>query len=155
MSQHNARVAADPDRALAAVGEAAEIWGGEWQRLGTGGRIELPVTVGIRHGYIEGEVTTARDGDATEVTVHVERSDYNLHWPSFMVLLFGAVGGLGIVAAPFFPALFPLAPAGVILSLAAWFMVASRVRTRAEREFFELVDELLEERAPPGIPPAP
>ena len=62
-----------------------------------------------------------------------------------MRILFGAAGGLILTAWPFYPVLIPLTPVGVLLSLAAWFLVASRVKTRAEGEFFELVAELLAE----------
>ena len=79
-----------------------------------------------------------------------ESSRYRLHFASFFVLLMGALGGLFLVVVPFFPALMPLIPAGILLSLAAWFLVVARVRTRGSVEFLELVRELVE--APP-LPP--
>lgn len=104
--------------------------------------------MGIRHGWLTAQVSTAAgDDDATDVTLHVEKADTRLHWPSLFVLLFGALGGLALVVAPFLPGLLPLAPVGVVLSLAAWFMVVARIKTRAEREFFELVGELAQPAA--------
>ena len=79
---------------------------------------------------------------------HVQDSNHRLHVAGLAVLLFGAAGGLILVAWPFYPVLLPLTPVGAILSLAAWFLVASRVKTRTEGEFFDLVTELLERNEP-------
>jgi len=62
-----------------------------------------------------------------------------------MILIFGAVGGLLLVVAPLVPALFELIPAAIVLLVAAWFMVASRLRTRGPDDFLELVESMLEE----------
>ncbi len=152
--EHRVKVRASAERALEATAEAADIWGGEWQYRGTSGYLTLPVSVGIRHGVLRGEVSARELSDESEVIFHVEDSSHRLHSAGLVVLLFGALGGLILVAWPFYPVLIPLIPVGVVLSLAAWFLVASRVKTRAEGEFFDLVEELLErdEGQDPGPP---
>ena len=142
--EHRVKVRASAERALEATAEAADIWGGDWQYHGTSGTLTLPVSVGIRHGVLRGEVSARQLNDEAEVIFQVQESSHHLHTAGLAVLLFGAFGGLILVAWPFYPVLIPLTPAGVILSLAAWFLVASRVKTRAEGEFFDLVTELLE-----------
>lgn len=148
MNEHRVELEGTPSRALEAVEEATELWGGDWQQSGTGGRLILPVSAGIRHGHVVGQVSTQRRGEASEIALQIERTHYELHWPSLVVLLIGAAGGILIVVAPFFPPLFPLVPAGILVSLAAWFLVVSRVRTRGSIEFLELVSELVA-----GVPP--
>ena len=150
--KHRVTVRASARQALEATAEAAEIWGGDWQYNGTSGTLILPVSVGIRHGVLRGEVSARELGDDSEVIFRIEDSNHRLHTAGLAVLLFGAAGGLILVAWPFYPVLLPLTPVGAILSLAAWFLVASRVKTRAEGEFFDLVTELLQ-RDEPGRKP--
>ncbi|MEE2775788.1 MAG: hypothetical protein VYE73_03375 [Acidobacteriota bacterium] len=150
MSELQVELEGSLDEALEAVGEAADLWGGEWQRLGTGGQLILPVSAGIRHGHIAGQLSTKKRSGQVELELFPERTYYRVHLPSLMVLLFGAIGGLFIVVVPFFPALFPLVPAGILLSIAAWFLVVARLKTRGVSEFFELVRDLVE--TPPGPP---
>ncbi|MDX1385246.1 MAG: hypothetical protein R3190_16455 [Thermoanaerobaculia bacterium] len=147
MGDPTAELDGSPEEVLRAVGEAVDLWGGEWRRLGTGGRITLPITAGVRHGFLAGELSTRARSDKVEVTIQPETTFYRLHWPSIVVLALGAAGGLFIVVVPFFPSLFPLVPAGMLLSVAAWFLVVSRLHTRGAPEFLELVADLL--KAPP------
>lgn len=142
-TQHRVEIEADVPLALEAVADAAEMWGGDWERQGEGGRLTIPVSAGVRHGHVSGQISTRPQGRVSEVVLHVESVHYQLHWPSLAVLLFGAVGGLLIVVAPFFPPLFPLVPAGVILSLAAWFLVVARMKSRGSPEFLAFVGELV------------
>jgi hypothetical protein len=131
-----------PAEALEALEEASEIWGGEWERLGNGGKLTLPVSAGLRHGHVLGEVSAERRGRGSALAFRIEQIHYRLHVPAIVILLIGAAGGLLVVAAPFHPPLFALVPAGTILSLAAWFLVVSKLRTRGSAEFFALVAEL-------------
>ena len=131
-----------PAEALEAVEEASQIWGGEWERLGNGGRLTLPVSAGLRHGHVKGEVSAERRGRGSALAFRIERIHYRLHVPAIVILTVGALGGLLVVFAGFHPPLFQLVPAGTIVSLAAWFLVVSKLRTRGSAEFFALVAEL-------------
>ena len=140
--QHRVEVSGDTSEALKTVAEAAEIWGGEWQSRGSGGTLWIPVSAGLRRGFLSGEVSAQRVGNRAELVFHVDKCHYQLHVAAVVVLLMGAIGGLLLVAWPFYPALLPLTPAGLILSLVAWFLVASRLRTRGPEDFLELLVNL-------------
>jgi hypothetical protein len=131
-----------PSEALEVLEQASQIWGGEWQRQGNGGTLTLPVSAGLRHGHVKGEVSAERSGRGSALAFRIERIQYRLHVPAIVILVVGAAGGLLVVFAGFHPPLFELVPAGTILSLAAWFLVVSKLRTRGSAEFFALVTEL-------------
>ena len=131
-----------PAEALEALEEASQIWGGEWERVGNGGTLTLPVSAGLRHGHVTGEVSAERRGRGSALAFRIERIHYRLHVPAIVILSIGALGGLLVVFAGFHPPLFQLVPAGTIVCLAAWFLVVSKLRTRGSAEFFALVEEL-------------
>ena len=140
--EHRVELDATPAEALAAVEQASEIWGGEWQRDGSGGMLTLPVSAGLRHGHVHGRVTTEPRGARSALAFHIERIYYQLHVPAIVILLVGLFGGLLVVFAGFHPPLFELVPAGSFMSLAAWFLVVSKLKTRGSAEFLKLVEEL-------------
>ena len=78
-TQHEVDLDTDPDAALDAVGAAAEVWGGGWERSGLSARIELPVSAGVRHGWLDGRVDAQRVGSGCRVTLFTEKIDYKLH----------------------------------------------------------------------------
>ena len=133
------------DAALRAVEDAAEIWGAEWRRDGTGGRLGLPVTAGIRLGLVEGEVRGEGYGVGSRLSFEVERTEYRLHVAALVVLLLGAVGALFTVIAPLVPPLLELLPIGGLLALLAWFLVVARIRNRNPADFFALVQKVAQE----------
>ena len=63
-----------------------------------------------------------------------------MHWQAVVILLFGTAGALATMLWPFYPRLLGLAPLGIVLSLAAWFLVASRLRSSGLEEFFAAVE---------------
>ena len=140
-SEHpTVRVAVDPDRALKAVGEAAEDWTAAWEPGISGGRLELPVSAGLRHGRLTGRVDVASAGGGhSDVVLRPEHSDYRLWLPAIAVLLIAAGGGALTVLWPFYPELLPLAPFGAVFALVGWFLVISRLQNRGPQEFLELV----------------
>ncbi len=143
------------ERGLEAVAEAAELWGASWRRLGTGGRLALPVTAGIRRGVLEGEVSIRQTESGCRLRYRVESSEYAVHRASAAVLLFGALGGLLVIVAPLYPGhLLELLPAAVLLMLVAWFLVAARLRSRGVDDFFGLVGELADAEDSDGEPNA-
>jgi hypothetical protein len=140
--EHRVELEVTPAEALDAVEQASEIWGGEWHREGTGGTLTLPVSAGLRHGHVHGRVSTERRGARSAIAFQIERIYYKLHVPAIVILLVGLFGGLLVVFAGFHPPLFELVPAGTFMSLAAWFLVVSKLRTRGSAEFLALVEEL-------------
>lgn len=133
------------DAALQAVEDAAEVWGAEWHRDGTGGSLVLPVTAGIRLGMIEGAVRGERQGDRSKLHFEVARTQYRVHVAALVVLLLGAAGALLTVVAPLVPPLLELLPIGGLLALLAWFLVVARFRSRNTADFFALVEQVAEE----------
>jgi hypothetical protein len=134
------RVAAEPAAALAAVGRAAEDWGAAWEPGIEGGRLELPVAAGLRHGRLSGRLDVASTaGGEAEVAFHPERAEYRLWLPAVVVLTLAAAGAGLTVVWPFFPELLPIAPFGAILALGGWFLVISRLQNRGAEEFLELI----------------
>lgn len=140
MVRHAVQVQAEPAAALAAVGRAAEEWGAGWEKGLSGGRLELPVSAGLRHGRLSGPVAVSRAGSGeAEVAFHPERAEYHL-WSQAVGILVIAAGGAALtVLWPFYPVLMPAAPFGALLALSAWFLVLSRLQNRGAEEFLELV----------------
>lgn len=141
--EHAIEVTLDADAALAAVADAAEAWGAEWRRHGNGGRLELPVTAGLRHGRLSGTVwaePTPEAGGGTRLRFRVDDSRWVIHWQAVVILLFGALGGIAFTLWPFYPPLLAIAPVALVLAFAAWFLVASRLRNAGPEEFFEAVE---------------
>lgn len=126
--------------ALASVGRAAEDWGAGWEAGVAGGRLELPVAAGLRHGRVHGRIDVASGrGGETEVAFHPERSEYWVWTPAVVVLLVAVAGAATTVLWPFYPQLLPVAPFGALLALGAWFLVVTRLQNRGVEEFLELV----------------
>ena len=145
------RVEAPTKRALEAVENVAELWGAEFEKLGTGGKLETPVAAGLRRGIVEAEVETRSAGSATHLTLRTTKESYQLQGRELVVLLMGAAGGLFMVIVPFAPHLFDLLPMAGILLLLAWFLVASRARHRNLRDFLQEVrDELTDDESVSG-----
>lgn len=133
-------MAVEPDRALKAVRDAADDWTAAWEPGIAGGRVELPVSAGLRHGRLTGRVDVASAGAGhTDVVLHPERTEYRLWLPAVAVLLIAAAGGALTVLWPFYPELLPLAPFGAVFALVGWFLVISRLQNRGPQEFLELV----------------
>jgi hypothetical protein len=140
---------------LRELAETADEWGAGWTpeapsgegSIGgaQGGRLELPVTAGIRHGVVSCRVRAeptagAREGSC-RLSLEIESERYRLNVPAVAILSFGGLGAIAATLWPFFPVLLGLAPLAVVLALCAWFLVASRVRTSSPAEFLELVVE--------------
>lgn len=126
-----------PHEALSEVARAVEDWGGRWQPGIDGGRLELPVTAGLRRGVLAGRLAVEGHPAGSRLSLEVEESRWELHRSAVVVLLLGAAGALSVTLWPFFPALLGLAPVGAILAFAAWFLIVSRLRTTGAEEFLE------------------
>lgn len=143
-------LAVPPLAAAAAVREAAELWDAQLQELNAGAfRVSLPVAAGLRNGLVQAVVRVERGADArsSRVRLRVEQEAYRLQPAAVMILAFAALGGLAATLWPFFPGgvMMTLAPIGILLALAGWFLVTSRLITRNERDFLDLIDQLAED----------
>ena len=142
---HRLRTTADAPTALAAVADAAEAWGGSWELREGGGLLRLPVQAGLRHGELEvGVAATGLPAGGVELAFGVERAAWTVHRTAAGLLVMAALGALATLLWPFVPALGPLAPMGVVLAVAAWLVVLSRLRHHGLAELTEEVGERLE-----------
>jgi len=128
-----------PADTLSLLGAVAEDWGGRWQSNAWGGRLELPVRAGLRRGVVLGQVRVEAQPRGARIRFDTEEEHYSVHWQAVVILLFGAAGAVAAMLWPFYPQLLGLAPLGIVLSLAAWFLVASRLRSSGLEEFFDAV----------------
>lgn len=139
------------DESLEAVERAAELWGADWNRLGTGGRLELPVHAGVRHGTVSARLSTEPERDGTSVVVRVESSHYKLKTGAVSILTLGGLGALALTLWPLYPRLLAVAPLALVFSVLAWLVVASRLQNSGVEEFLELVASA-GEKEPAGVP---
>ena len=132
-----------PEEALVSVNGAAQAWDAMWEPEGSAGLLRLPVTHGLRQSLLVGPLSVEPDDYRAGSTLrfHVESTTTRLNWTACLVLLFGALGGIVAMLWPFFPGLLRLAPAGIVLAIAAWLLVASRLRTADVDDFLDLVAE--------------
>lgn len=133
--RHSVESPLSPSQVLAEAARAAGDWGGLWHPAIDGGRLELPVTAGLRRGVVEARVAVAAVGGGSRLDLEVESSRWELHRSAVMVLLLGAAGALSVTLWPFFPSLLSVAPVGGILAFVAWFLIVSRLRTSGPEEF--------------------
>ncbi|HVR97885.1 MAG TPA: hypothetical protein VMW27_14805 [Thermoanaerobaculia bacterium] len=151
MASHAIEIPDSPQQALSSLAKAAEMWGADFEGLGLGGKLHLPVTAGLRRGLISGtvEVEPLGDGGSRVVFRPEERVDH-LHTPAVVILLLSVAGALLAVLWPFYPKLLPVAPFGAVLALGGWFLVVSRLRTSGPDEFLDLVAGLPDRESPPS-----
>ena len=142
--EHQVELVAQTTRVSAALKEAAEAWGADWQEAIDGGRLTLPTLTGLRRGVLVGRVTVQPAGRGSRIVFRIEESAHRINRPATVILLMGAIGGVSIVLWPFYPPLLGFAPVGVVLAFAAWLLVASRLRHSGPEDFFELVRRLAE-----------
>ena len=136
-------------QALVALEAAAEAWGADWVATASGGKLEIPVTAGVRHGFVDAQATVTGAGRRATVRLDIQKEDYRLHGSSVAVLVMGAAGGLGMMLLPFFPQLFDFLPFAGISMLLAWFVVVARVRHRSPGDFLETVRDAVSEEWQP------
>lgn len=153
MPEHAIDLEASPEKALAAVGRAAEDWGAEFQ----GGQLSLPVVAGIRRGLVTGAVEVGPSVGAeggSRVVFRPEKASYYVQTQAVVILLLAVAGGLLTLVWPFFPKLIAVAPFGAVLALGGWFLVVSRLRTSGPDEFLDTVALNAQEPDPTGMSPS-
>jgi hypothetical protein len=129
-------------RVLEHIARAAEAWGAEWQPMGTGGRLRLPVLAGLRRGYVVGSLALEPSVAGCRLRMEVVERALFVHKPAVVVLGFSALGALATVLWPFFPAIAPVLPLAIILALCGWFLVVSRLQNRGPSDFLISVKEI-------------
>lgn len=144
------RTGSDPEAALAALGEAAAEWEGEWEREGTGGRLALPVQGGLRHGVVQVQASAHPVTGGAELVLRTERADWHLRRSAVLLLLVALLGAATATLWPFVPALQSLPPLGLVLAVAGWLAVLTRLRHRAVAEFLDDIETKLEPIEPQG-----
>ncbi len=152
MQDFRVSVALSVEESLDAVERAAELWGADWHRHGTGGRLELPVHAGVRRGTITARLSTEpkAQGNGTALVVQVESSHYRLQTTAVSILAAGGLGALALTLWPLYPPILALAPVALILIVVAWLVIASRLQNSGVEEFLELVGSAAAEGADEG-----
>ncbi len=139
---HVATVHLPPPETLRRVALAAEAWGGLWQPEGElSGRLGLPVTAGLRRGWVAGPLSIEPHPEGSRLELKVENSELRINLLSFCFLLLAAFGALSVVFTPFVPSLLPLMPFGIVLAVAAWFLIINQLRNSGPDEFFASLGE--------------
>lgn len=156
---HVARMEVSPEKAIERVSAAAQSWGGEWQNDGAlAGKLILPVSAGVRRGWIGFEVS-AQGGESDETPegesgsrLELRQAQEHLHVDraTVAVLVTSLLGALLFLIVPFVHRLLPLLPVGFILTVAGWLFVVARLRNSGPEEFLEQVRETVPE--PEGAP---
>jgi hypothetical protein len=137
--EHEIDLGEPPDLVLAAVARAADAWGAELERKGTGGRLHLPFVTGLRRGLVSGPLSIEAIPEGSRVVFRAEESVHVLQTSAVGVLLLSCAGAVLTVLWPFYPKLLPVAPFGAILALGGWLLVVSRLRTSGPDEFLSAV----------------
>ncbi|MCH9650761.1 MAG: hypothetical protein K0U98_21205 [Deltaproteobacteria bacterium] len=147
----------EPQEALEAVEELAQEWGGEWDARGSlEGQLTLPVSAGLRRGWVRGMVTVEKTPDAntSRLVLRLDESHYFVDRAAVFLLSLSAAGGLFTMVWPFFghgrPGLLALAPMAALLTLGGWFLVVSRLQQSGPDDFLGSITEGLQ--AAPGEP---
>lgn len=148
MESHQIELDLPAEASLAAVATVAAEWGARWRPEGWGGDLTLPVTAGLRRGYLECRIHARSRGGGTHLTLDVDDARLTVNRPAVAVLASGGAGGLAVALWPFWPPLLSLVPLGAVLAVCAWFLVSSRLRNAGAEEFLKLI--LDEARRPDG-----
>ncbi|MGB5813778.1 MAG: hypothetical protein WBI27_01110 [Thermoanaerobaculia bacterium] len=104
---------------------------------------------GLHRGVLLGPLTVEPAEGGSELHFVVEESHQSVNRPAFFILLLGALGAGATILWPLYPPLLSFAPVGVVLAVAAWLLVASRLRSSGPEDFLRLVATAGRE-APPG-----
>lgn len=129
--------------------ELAERWGGSFDPKK--GRLELPVTAGLRHGRVVAEVEALARHDGAKLRLKVIESRYRVDRGSTFALAIAAVAAIASLVLPFFPHFWPLLPPALMIAVAGWLFIVARLRTSGVEDFLAELRDLAGE--PLGEPP--
>ena len=141
MEPHTVDIEESADGALNLVARQAELWGADWQKVdSTTGKLGLPVSAGLRRGWVEGTVRIESTGETrSRIAFEPENDDYRVDRGSVMILIAAGIGCLITIFAMYIPRLIPLIPIGILLAIGAYIVVIARLRNSGPEEFFEAV----------------
>lgn len=139
------------DEARVHLGEVVAVWRGHLD----GEALAIPSQSGLRRGVVEARVSIERLGaHGSRIELVPTASEMHIHTPSLLMLLAGAVGGIGIVLWPFVPRLTPAMPMFFLFSIGAWFLVASRLGEVGLAELAKAIERELGEASAATSPGA-
>jgi hypothetical protein len=141
---HRLHLPTSPETALAAIQEAAGLWGADWQPSGLGGSLTLPVVQGLRRGFLQASLKLIAEDEGCSLELSIDHTELTLNRSAVAILVLGGLGGLSLVFWPLSPMILGLAPIGAVLAVVAWLMVVSRLRNSGVDDFLALVSELVE-----------
>ena len=138
MREHRLELAEDPVTCLNLVEMAADSWGGIWQAEGRdSGRLGLPVMAGLRRGWVAGQLTVEPTEKGARLTYLIDKGEYKVQQAQAGLLFMAGLGAILTMVAPLAPTLWPLVPFALVMCVAAWLLVVSRLRNSGPEEFFE------------------
>jgi len=140
MPRHLIALSMPPEQALDLMAQVAADWGGEWRSEEGAHSLWLPVTAGLRRGFVVARVVVVEQEPGARLEVVPTENHLHINQGAAGVLAFGALGGLVAMLWPFFPGLLRLAPIAVVLAIVAWLMVAGRLRNSGLEEYLALVE---------------
>jgi hypothetical protein len=92
---------------------------------------------------VQARIDLVSQGHETLLTLQIVGEVLKLHTSAVAVLLFAAVSALATIFWPILPALSALVPLALVLGVAAWLLVVSRLRTAGPHEFLQALEETL------------
>ena len=100
---------------------------------------------GLRRGVGEFELRLIAVPEGTRIESIARGEELHLQGSSLALLVAGGLGGLTLLAWPFFPGFLVLAPMGIVAALAAWLIVVQRLRNSGLEDFLEEVRQAARE----------
>ena len=138
----------DREAALQVLSTTVEDWQGEWTASGEGGELRVPVEAGLRRGFLHARATATSADRGSELAIEVIETRWWIHRTAAALLLGAAVPAIAGILWPFFPAVAPLVPLGLVLAVASWLAILARLRHRGAAEFVADVEATLNEPSP-------
>lgn len=148
-------LATEAGAVLDAFGEVVVESGGEWTPAQGGGDLVLPVRAGLRYGLVRGRARALPRAGGCELALEVIEERWALNRSAVLLLATAGLTSLAGVLWPFFPALTPFAPLGLVLGASAWLAILARLRHQGPAELLAEVEAALDGDRPHGEPPPP
>lgn len=143
-TEHRRELEAGVEETWAAIGAAAEQWGAELEREEGTATLSLPVAAGLRHGLASARIEVDGTRARSTLTLSLVEAHYRLHKTGFAMLSLSGAGALITVICPFFPALLPFLPVGILLAVSGWLLVVARLRMSGLDDFVTSVETILD-----------
>ena len=143
--EHRKNFAAAGHQLIATLESLVEEWDGVWQPQGAfTGRLGLPVSAGLRRGWVAGELRVDPRGEGSELIYRIDQEQLEVDYRSVSILLISAAGGLASMIIPFIPRLMPLLAISIVLAFTGWLMVVNRLRNSGAEDFLAQLESSVE-----------